>query len=120
MLGGGESGFFSLDLVTAFNGSTTYSFIQSDSEFIIIFELTEGKDTVELETEIIIKASVVKTLTISGLPAGSLIEEGQFFISSTSEETILSAGGQMLSKRSGSTWIRTSQGQKKYLYYMHI
>ena len=143
MLVGVESAFFSLDsltcgignpitiieyfsdttrddLVTAFNGSTTYSSIQSDSEFIISFEPTDRKDTFELDTEINIKASMVKTLTISCLPVGSIIEEGQFFITSTSEENIVSARGQMLSKQSGSTWIPTSQWQQKNIYIIYL
>ncbi len=109
-----------VDLVTAFYGSTACSSIQSDSEFIISFELTDGKDTIELDTEINIKVSVVKTLTISCLPVGSIIEEGQFFITSTSEENIVSACGQMLSKQSGSTWIPTSQWQQKNTYIIYL
>ena len=46
---------------------------------------------------------MVKALTMSGLPMGSIIEEGQLFISTDSEVTILSADDQVLVKQLGPT-----------------
>ena len=68
----------------------------SDSTYLITFGLTDGDTAVECGIEINIKVPVVKALTISGLPLGSIIEEGQLFISTDSEVTILSADGQAL------------------------
>ena len=65
----------------------------SDSSYLITFGLTDCDTAVECEIEINIKVLVVKALTISGLPLGSIIEEGQLFISTDSEVTILSADG---------------------------
>ena len=76
---------------------------RNDSTYFITFELTDGDTTVERQIEINIKVSRVKALTMSGLPMGSIIEEGQLFISTDSEVTILSADDQVLVKQLGPT-----------------
>ena len=73
-----------------------HALLPSDSRYLITFGLTDGDTAVECGIEINIKVPVVKALTISGLLLGSIIEEGQLFISTDSEVTLLSADGQAL------------------------
>ena len=84
---------------------------------ITVGDISEAPD---VTTSILTNSDTIKKgPRISGLPAGSIIEEGQLFISSNSEVTILSIDGQVLVKQLGSTWIRTSEWEQKNIYIIH-